>query len=248
MNCEHHQWFSPSLGHEMALNRYGHAGQPLVVFPTSSGRFFDFEGNGMIAAAAPFLEQGKIQIFAVDGIDWQSWDHPHASAAEKARRHNDYDRHLVDEVVPFIHHHCGSADRIMCAGVSMGASHAVLFFLRHPELFNGTIALSGLYDFSYFAGDDHGESMELYFNSPLAFLPNLTDEHLLGLYRTSRIVICVGQGAWEEPMIRDTRRMQEVLAAKGVPAWIDFWGADVNHDWPWWRIQFPYFLGHLYGH
>jgi len=48
-------------------------------------------------------------------------------------------------------------------------------------------------------------------------------------------------------MIRDTRRLQELLAAKNVPAWIDFWGQDVNHDWPWWRVQFPYFLHHLYG-
>ena len=30
-----------------------------------------------------------------------------------------------------------------------------------------------------------------------------------------------------------------------VPAWIDFWGEDVNHDWPWWEKQFPYFVGKL---
>jgi esterase/lipase superfamily enzyme len=30
-----------------------------------------------------------------------------------------------------------------------------------------------------------------------------------------------------------------------VPAWFDYWGYDVNHDWPWWRRQLPYFLGKL---
>jgi esterase/lipase superfamily enzyme len=48
-------------------------------------------------------------------------------------------------------------------------------------------------------------------------------------------------------MVEDTRRMQEVLREKQIPATVDFWGHDVNHDWPWWRKQFPYFLEKLYG-
>ena len=34
---------------------------------------------------------------------------------------------------------------------------------------------------------------------------------------------------------------------KNIPAWIDYWGYDVNHDWPWWRKQMPYFLGNVLG-
>ena len=33
----------------------------------------------------------------------------------------------------------------------------------------------------------------------------------------------------------------------GIDAWIDYWGYDVNHDWPWWYKQMNYFLGRLYG-
>jgi len=57
--------------------------------------------------------------------------------------------------------------------------------------------------------------------------------------------VCVGQGAWEDEMVADTRDLQAILSSKGIPAWIDFWGHDVHHDWPWWRRQMPYFLGHL---
>ena len=27
---------------------------------------------------------------------------------------------------------------------------------------------------------------------------------------------------------------------------VDFWGEDVCHDWPWWLIQFPYFIGKIF--
>ena len=48
--------------------------------------------------------------------------------------------------------------------------------------------------------------------------------------------------AWEDDMIRSTSRMKELLEYKDIPAWIDFWGYDVNHDWDWWQVQFPYFV------
>ena len=46
-------------------------------------------------------------------------------------------------------------------------------------------------------------------------------------------------------MIADTRAMESVFRAKSIPAWIDYWGQDVNHDWPWWRTMMPYFLSNL---
>jgi len=57
----------------------------------------------------------------------------------------------------------------------------------------------------------------------------------------------VGQGAWEDDCLRDTRALDAALAAISVPAWFDYWGHDVNHDWPWWYKQMNYFLGKLYG-
>lgn len=85
----------------------------------------------------------------------------------------------------------------------------------------------------------------VYFNFPLCYLPNLTDPWYLERFRESEIVFCVGQGAWEEESLRDTRRLEEVLHSLGVHAWVDYWGTNVSHDWVWWRKQLPYFLGEI---
>ena len=127
----------------------------------------------------------------------------------------------------------------------MGGYHAGNFFFRHPDLFDAVITLSGLFQLRKFVGDYMDDIV--YFNSPLLFLPNMTDEKILEQYRRSKIIICSGQGAWEEEMVADARAMGRVLSEKGIPAWVDLWGQDVNHDWPWWQKQLPYFLRQLYG-
>lgn len=45
--------------------------------------------------------------------------------------------------------------------------------------------------------------------------------------------------------MEDTRRLQEAFNAKGIQAWFDYWGHDVEHDWPSWRKMMPYFLAKL---
>ena len=83
----------------------------------------------------------------------------------------------------------------------------------------------------------------LYDNSPERFLPNLPADHpYVGLYNARRMIFCVGQGAWEEDGVRTLRHLERVFAEKGIRAWCDFWGFDVNHDWPWWFRQMRYFL------
>jgi esterase/lipase superfamily enzyme len=141
-------------------------------------------------------------------------------------------------VLPFIRQY--SDKPIWTTGVSMGAYHAANFLFRFPHSFGGCIALSGIYELSEFLGDYRDEIV--YYNSPLLFLPNLEDPYYLDELRRKKIVLAVGQGAWEEPMLTQTRQMAEILRQKEIPAWVDIWGHDVNHDWPWWHRQLPYFL------
>jgi esterase/lipase superfamily enzyme len=56
------------------------------------------------------------------------------------------------------------------------------------------------------------------------------------------LIFCTGQGAWEERMVDETRRLDELLREKRIPAWVDFWGGEVSHDWPWWHRQLVYFM------
>ena len=50
MHREHHRWYSPRLNREMELLIHGHAGACVLVFPTSQGRFYEYEDRGMVAA------------------------------------------------------------------------------------------------------------------------------------------------------------------------------------------------------
>jgi len=244
MHIEEHCWWSEHLKRDMALKIYGHWGQPTVVFPCSRGRYFDYEGMGMIDAIAGFINAGRIKLFCVDSVDETSWYNFAVSPHERNARHEAYDRYIVEEVIPFIRHHCRSPHaRVMANGCSMGAYHAVNFFLKHPDVFDGTIALSGLYrldrpEFQVSAV----ELSDVYYNSPLSYLPGMNEPWYLDWYRRSRVVVCVGQGAWEDAAIEDTRRLDFLFREKSIPARIDYWGHDVNHDWPWWYRQMNYFL------
>jgi esterase/lipase superfamily enzyme len=244
MEIEYHKWFSHNLNQEMELKVYGQSGKPLLVFPPQGGRFFDYENFGMIHAIHPWIDDDLVKVFTVDSVDNQSWANNDAHPADRARRHEDYDRYITEEVMPFIHRHgAGYEGKIMVTGASMGAYHACNFFFRHPDFFDGVIALSGIYKLNMFIGDYMDDLV--YFNSPLAYLPGNQDEWYLTQYRQSHIIICVGQGAWEDEMIKDTREMQRILEEKDIPFWIDYWGTDVNHDWPWWQKQLPYFLDQI---
>ncbi|MBN1638993.1 MAG: esterase family protein [Ignavibacteriales bacterium] len=244
MRVEYHKWFSPNLGHEMEMKVYGHYGKPVLVFPCQGGKFYEWEDFGMIEKIRWFIDSGKIKLFTVDSIDNQSWVNYSIHPGDRAKRHESYDKYIVDEVAPFIKEHCGHTEqKILTTGCSMGAYHAGNFLFRHPEIIDACICLSGLFQLSNLLGDYCDDLV--YFNSPIFFLPNLNDHKLLKLYRKSKIVICAGQGAWEDLMIQDAKEMKKVLDSKGIPSWIDFWGHNVNHDWPWWYKQLPYFLGKI---
>jgi len=244
MQAEYHKWYSQNISHDMELKVYGWSGKPMLVFPAQGGRFYEYEDFHMIDAISSYIEAGKIKVYTIDSLDNESWANWIAHPADRARRHEDYDRYITREVVPFIQHHCaGSSQKLIATGVSMGAYHAGNFFFRHPDVFDTTIALSGLFQLRMFI-DDYVDD-NVYFNCPLFYLPNLTDPWYLDLYRQSTIIICAGQGAWEDAMLADAYALMHILDEKGIPHKIDIWGSDVNHDWPWWRVMMPYFLGQL---
>lgn len=248
MQTEEHRWYSPSLGQEMALKIYGHWGTPFLVFPCSRGRYYDYETMGMTRAIAPFIDGGRVKLFCIDSVDSQSWYDFRLSPADRNARHEAYDRYVTSEVVPFLRDHCRTPEiRAVTNGCSMGAYHAVNFYFKHPGLFAGVIACSGLYrlDRREF-GLTSADIPAVYYNSPLAYLGGFTEPWLLEEYRRGTIMVSVGQGAWDEEALEDTRGLEAICRAKAIPAWIDIWGHDVNHDWPWWYKQMNHFLAHLF--
>lgn len=243
MKIEYYKFWSQELGQDMEFKLYGHAGKPMIVFPSSWGRFYEYEDRGMVKACQPFIEAGKVVIVAVDSVDQQSWLNQWLHPADRANRHNKYDAYIVREVQAFVKDYFDYGGKFMTSGCSLGAYHAANFFFKHPDCFDTLIGLSGCYSLKPLIGDYMDEN--IYYNSPLDYLPNLQDSWYLDHYQTSRIILCVGQGAWEERMQIDTRALGDILKRKGIPCTVDFWGEDVYHDWPWWHKQIHYFLGQV---
>ena len=230
---------------DMHMMIYGGGGLPLLAFPTQDSPCRNWEDFGMIDTLRDFLEEGRVRIFCPDTVDRDSWSARGRDESMRAGRQEQYFRFITEEAVPFITARTGG--RLpLTTGLSMGANHALICFLRRPELFEGVLALSGVYDSDVFF--DGWMDATLYMNSPERFLPNMSGDHpYVEIYNQKKIVLCVGQGAWEEDGVRTLKHLQHVFREKGIAAWCDFWGADVNHDWPWWYKQMRYFLPIILG-
>lgn len=228
----------------MQISIYGNYGKPLLVFPSSEGTHADYKNFGMIEACQAFIDDQKIKIYCVDSIDSDSWMNKESHPAERGRNHAAYDSYIVHEVVPFIYGNCNS-DRIpiIASGCSLGAYHAANVFFKYPEIFDTAILLSGVYSLDFSVGDFIDENV--YSNDPLKYLPNMTSADRLQKYRRNQLILCCGQGPWEDECLRDTYRLADVLEAKQIGHWLDIWGHDVAHEWIWWRKMMPYFLGQI---
>jgi esterase/lipase superfamily enzyme len=231
--------YSSALGRDMNMLIYGQGGLPILCFPTQDSMCQNYEDFGMIDNLADFIDDGRIQLFVVDTVDAESWSPKDWDKAGRAYRQEQYFEYITDEALPFIR----SRNQLLPAvtGFSLGANHAVICFLRRPDLFCGVIALSGVYDSDCFF--DGWMDPVLYESSPERFLPNMSPDHpYIEMYNSRTMILCCGQGAWEEDGVRTLKNLERIFAEKGIHAWCDFWGYDVNHDWPWWFKQMRYFL------
>lgn len=238
---------SPAVGREVELLAFGHHGPPLIAFPSGGGRFFDFEDNGLVASVQHLLDAGRLKLYCPDSLDRESWLRADIDPHWRAVRHQAYDDFLLHDLAPFIAADCRSPDiAIGLAGCSLGAFHAATAALKHPERFRYALCMSGRYDAEGIMGR-RSDSETVYFNNPLAFVPNLHGDALERVRRHTRLVLVCGRGAWEDKCLADTERLAAALADKAIPHELDLWGHDVEHHWYWWRRQFPHHLERVLG-
>lgn len=237
-------WFSHRLGMEMPLVAYGHAGPPLLMFPTAAADYLEYERFYLVDSIKYFIESGKIRAYSINSVNRHSLLNDKASPQWKAELLTRYDGYITQEVLPLIRNECGQGARPLTTGASLGAFLAANCYFRHPDLFRGTIAMSGSYDIRSYLSGYHDDNV--YFNNPMQYLSHLDDDyHLPILRRADSIVILSGQGAYEAP--ERSRQLSALLNSKGIPNVLDLWGHDVDHDWPWWRKMLPYYLGKFCG-
>jgi esterase/lipase superfamily enzyme len=182
----------------------------------------------MIDAVGGKYDNGELQAFCVDSVDAQSWYNKSVSPAQRAARHVQYDRYLVEELVPFVR--MRNASPIGVTGCSFGGYHSVNFALRHPDLVTSCVSMGGAFDIHQFLNGYYDDNC--YYNCPPDFLPNLQDPWFLNRYRRMKIVLATGE---TDICLEENRRLSGIMAAKGIPHYLDVWGDGTGHDWPWWE-------------
>lgn len=239
MHREITSWYSPALHKEMPIVTYGNYGFALLLIPTAAADYLEYERFQMMEHLAPLINEGKVKVFSINSINTESWLNNEMEPSHKAIRHNDFNSYVFNEVIPFIKNNTSWETPIITSGASFGALHAMNLFLKRPDLINGVISMSGVYDLTEYTKGYYDE--QVYYNSPIHYIPNLTDHNLLEQKRRGKIIIATGSGAHEDP--EANRRFSGVLHSKAIPHELDIWGEDVPHDWPTWRKMLPHFLG-----
>ena len=239
MKRELASWFSPALLKEMPIVSYGHYGFVLLLVPTAAADYLEYERFQLMDTLAPFINSGKVRVFSINSINNESWLNKEMAGEHKAIRHNQFNDYVFNEVIPFIKTNTSAETPIIVSGASFGALHSMNLFLKRPDLINGVISMSGVYDLMEYTDGFYDE--QVYFNSPMHYKPNLTDPWYLDNIRKSQhIHILSGSGDYEDP--EASRRFSQVLNNKGINHNLDIWGHEWKHDWPTWRAMLPAYL------
>lgn len=222
----------------MEILVWGGGGAPVLVFPSSWGRFYEWKDFLMVETLADKIDAGYIQLYGVDSHCSESWYNDHIHPAERVRRHNVWESYLLEEVLPFIRS-VNSRQQLITTGVSFGAYLAVNFAFKHPDIVTKTVGLSGSYSIKSLLNGHYDE--DAYFNCPIAYMANLNDERLLDLIR--RIEISLVTSDWDVALCRErTYEMSRVLGEKGISHRMDDWGGQTIHDWLSWRKMIRHYL------
>ncbi len=219
----------------MDLLQVGHAGARVIVFPSSMGRFFEWEDRGMIAEMGSPIEQGWFQFWCVDSVDDDSWYAKWKRPEDRAVRQAQYDAYVHNEVLPLTRR-SGGSDFCITTGASFGAYHAMSFGLRHPWEVNRILGLSGLYDIREQTGGWSNET--LYFLNPSDFVLGEESDRLDAIRRQD-IIFAIGE---TDPMRGGSDDFSRRLATKGIPHAYRVWDGWA-HDWPYWRQMLARYIG-----
>jgi esterase/lipase superfamily enzyme len=232
-------WYSPALNKEMPIASYGHFGFAILLIPTAAADYLEYERFQLIDAIAPFINSGKCRVFSIDSMNKESWMNNQMLPEHKAIRHNQFNDYVFNEVIPFIRNSTSDETMIYTCGASFGALHAMNLFMKRPDIINGAISMSGVYDLTEYTKGFWDD--QVFYNSPVHYIPSLNDNWYLDKIKASHhIHIYTGSGNFEDPDA--AKNFGGILYTKGIWYDLDVWGPDIHHDWPTWRSMLPYIL------
>ncbi len=238
---EYHRWFSPFLQKDMEMLVFGHSGKPVLLFPTRTAKFYDYEDWGVIDAISDKIFRGEVQIFCVDSADRSSLYCKTISPAERIKRHFLYERYILEEVIPFIEHKNNDPFHII-AGCSLGGFHAVNMGLRYPYHFKKVIGLSGRYDLTlkleYFDDLFDGFSNEdILLNTPVYYVNHIKSPQLIRVLQKLEIILAIGV---EDAFLQNNILLSNCLTEKNIHNTLYFWDGEAHKAVNWGQMLQKY--------
>lgn len=215
---------------------FGQSGAPVLVFPTSKGRFYQWEDFRMIEALRVPLERGSLQLFCVDSVDELSWYNFEDHQRIQLDWHLAYEQYLLEEFLPGLRR-ANPTPFLILAGASFGGFHAVNFALRYPTVAQRVVAMSGDYRADKYVEGYYDD--DVLANSPLDYLPGLSPERLNPDLRQTEFRLATGR--WDF-CLEPTQELSYHLQRLGIPQQCHVWDDPGVHDWPLWRRQAVHYL------
>lgn len=228
------RWFSPVLGHDTQMLIFGHAGRPLIIYPTSMGSYHQNKDFGLIGSIQWFIDNGLVKVYCPDSIDKESFYNDTAHPAHRIYMQDVYDRFILEEVVNRASAETGF-EKVIVAGCSFGGYHAINFAFRHPGRISHAFSMGGAFDIKNHLDGFYNEYV--YYHNPVDYLGGLNDGNLWNM----GIVLGVGEHDFCLPQ---NQRLSEIMNHKNMRHWLDIRQGAV-HDWPVWKEMLPSYLGQL---
>jgi esterase/lipase superfamily enzyme len=228
---QYQRWYSPNLNIDLEMLVFGERGFPVILFPTTKGRFYQNRDCGLIDSVKWFIDEGLVKIYCPDTIDDLSWYNEGIHPADRARNYAWYDKMLVDELAPWAMHETG-VNKVAVAGCSFGGYHAANFAFKHPEMVAHLFSMSGAFDIKMFTDGFYND--DIFYNNPVDYLPGSNKPELWEM----NIIL----GTSEHDICKDYNTgMSAILNQKNINHWLDVRPL-ANHDWPIWKEMFPHYL------
>jgi esterase/lipase superfamily enzyme len=237
---DYHKWHTLYLNREFNMLVFGHAGIPVVLFPTAQEKYYTYKDNGLINSVSNFIEEGKIKIYTPDGIDNDSWYNYSIHPADRVKTHIAYENVILHDVVEFAIYE-SDREKVIVGGCDFGGYHAYNFAFKHPDKVEGIISMGAFFDIKRFIYGYYDDNC--YFNNPPDYMPNLEDPWYLDRIKEMKIIL--GSGEWDNNL-DENKRMSDILNWKQIPHLLDIKQA-AGSDWGWWREIFPEYIKMMTG-
>ena len=234
---QHTQYYSNTLNRNINLEVTGHWGHPILMFPSSGGKYTQNSDFGLNESVMKYVEEGRIKLYNVETIDMLTFYADDLPSDIIIHNYELYMQFLKNELIPYIQDECNT-HRLAVAGCSFGGFHAANTAFRFPDVISHLFSLSGVFSIRNFT--PNSDDMRIYFNCPNEFMANEES------WKYNHMKIVLSTSDWDSCKPKN-ENMAGILESKGIPYWYDEkkW---IEHDWPLWKMVFPAYVEKYFPH